>query len=113
MNYKIEDILYNSIIKSCMNTKYACAVVYRSKIISIGINKYKIRGCEYEIDNKYECNKFSIHAEKDAIRKVKDKNILQYCKIYIVKIKNGKLEQGIPCPMCYNLLKKYNINKIF
>lgn len=106
---KIEDTLYDSIIKSNMNTKYACAIVYRNKIISIGINKYK----KYIIESNYESNKYSIHAEKDAIRKVKDKNILQYCKIYIVKIKDGKLEQGIPCPMCYNLLKKYNINKIY
>jgi deoxycytidylate deaminase len=113
MNYKIEDNLYNSVIKSSMNSKYACAILFRNKIISIGINKYKTCKYEKQFDSKYECNKFSIHAEKDAIRKVKNKNILQYCKIYIVKIKEGKLEQGIPCPMCYNLLKKYNINKIF
>ena len=105
----LENILYNTIQKSNMNTKYACAIVYRNKILSIGINRYKI----FEITPDYETNKYSIHAEKDAIMKVKDKNILKYCKIYIVKIKNDKLEQGIPCPMCYNLLKKYNINKIY
>jgi deoxycytidylate deaminase len=105
----LENILFNTIQKSNMNSKYACAIVYRNKIISIGINRYKI----FEITSDYETNKYSIHAEKDAIMKVKDKNILKYCKIYIVKIKNGQLEQGIPCPMCYNLLKKYNINKIY
>ena len=60
----------------------------------------------------YESNKHSIHAEKDAIRKIKNKNILQYCKFYIIKVKNTEIEKGIPCPMCYNLLKKYNIGKI-
>ena len=105
----LEEILYDSIIKSNMISKYACAIIYRNKIISIGINKYKT----FMIKSNYESNKYSIHAEKDAIMKIKNKNILQYCKIHIVKIKNGKLEQGIPCPMCYNLLQKYNINKIY
>jgi len=109
MDYELENILYHSINKSIMNNKYACAIVYKNKIISIGINKYKI----FNINENYESNKYSIHAEKDAIRKVKNKNILQYCKIYIVRLKNNKLEQGIPCQMCYDLLNKYKINKIF
>ena len=110
MIYEIEELLYKSIIKSNLKNKYACAIIYRkNKIISTGINKYK----KYIINSEYECNKFSIHAEKDAIQKIKNKNILQYCKIYIVKMKDGKLEKGIPCPMCYNLLNKYKINKIY
>jgi cytidine deaminase len=61
----------------------------------------------------YESYKFSTHAEKDAIKKVKDKNILKKCKIYIIKIKNDNVEQAIPCEMCNKLLKKYGINKIY
>ena len=60
----------------------------------------------------YEANKFSTHAEKDAIRKIKNKNILKECEIYIIKIKNNQLEHAIPCPMCCDLLKKYKITKI-
>jgi len=108
MNIKIHNFLYNAIIKSNMTSKYACAIIYRNKIIAIGINKYS----KFYISADYETNRYSIHAEKDAIMKIKDKNILQYCKIYIVTIKNNKLEKGYPCPMCYNLLKKYNMNKI-
>lgn len=61
----------------------------------------------------YEAYKYSVHAEKDAIMKIKDKNILKKCKIYIIKIKNNEIENAIPCPMCCNLLKKYGIKKIW
>jgi len=60
----------------------------------------------------YESNKYSTHAELDAIRKIKNKNILRECKIVIGKINNNNIEQGIPCDMCTNLLKKYGIKKI-
>jgi cytidine deaminase len=61
----------------------------------------------------YEPYKFSTHAEKDAIMKIKNKNILKKCKIYIIKIKNNKIENAIPCSMCCNLLKKYGIKKVW
>lgn len=60
----------------------------------------------------YEPNKFSIHAENDAIKKIKNKNILKECKIFIGKIINGELEQALPCQMCCDLLKKYGVSKI-
>ena len=60
----------------------------------------------------YEANKYSIHAEKDAIMKIKNKNILNKCNIYIGKIKNNKLELATPCNVCKNLLFKYNISKV-
>ncbi len=110
MNYNLEAILINTALKSNLASKYACAITYRDKIISLGFNSYKPHNT---YNNNYESNKHSVHAEKDAIRKVKNKNILKDCKIYIIKLRNNDIEQGIPCPMCYNLLKKYNINKIF
>ncbi len=58
----------------------------------------------------YEPNKYSCHAEKDAIIKVKNKNILKNCKIYIGRIKYGRLEEASPCKMCQKLLNKYKIN---
>ncbi len=60
----------------------------------------------------YEANKYTCHAEKDAIVKVKNKSILKDCKIYIGRIKNNKLESATPCEMCKKLLKKYGVKKI-
>jgi deoxycytidylate deaminase len=112
MKSDLEEIMINTALKSNINSKYACIITFRDKIISTGYNKYKPLSTNC-IDSNYESNKHSIHAEKDAIRKIKNKNMLQYCKIYIIKLKNNEIEQGIPCPMCYDLLKKYNITKIY
>jgi cytidine deaminase len=101
------DILYNTAMKSNLIHKYSCAIILRNKILSIGYNYYKAKSWSTDI---YECNKYSIHAEKHAIMKIKNKNILKYCKIYIIKIKNNDIEDGIPCPMCYHLLNKYKLN---
>ena len=57
----------------------------------------------------YEPNKYTVHAEKDAILKVRDKSILRKCKIYIGRYKYGKIEMAQPCPMCQKLLKKYKL----
>jgi cytidine deaminase len=59
----------------------------------------------------YEPFKYSTHAEKDAIRKVKNKSLLKYCKIHIIKIKGDQITNATPCEMCCNLLKKYNLNQ--
>jgi cytidine deaminase len=45
--------------------------------------------------------------------KIKDKNILKKCKIYIIKIKNNQIENATPCQMCNDLLKKYEVKKIW
>ena len=112
MNIKdLKDFLLDIANKSNMEHKYACAIFNRNNLLSYGFNSYKIN-IYNNFNKKYETNKYSIHAEKAAIRKVKNKNILKDCKIYIIKIKGDTIEQGIPCPMCYNLLNKYNITKI-
>jgi deoxycytidylate deaminase len=58
----------------------------------------------------YEPNKFSIHAEKDAIKNVKDPR--EMCNILIVKIVNNQLVQAYPCEMCKKLLLKKGFEKM-
>ena len=43
---------------------------------------------------------------------VKNKTILNECKIIIVKIYDGKITNCGPCKMCSELLSKYKIKKI-
>ena len=69
--------------------------------------------CIYQGVVFYVPNKYTIHAEKDAIRKIKDKTILPNCKIYIGKIINNELCYCGPCEMCSNLMQKYNCDKIW
>ena len=117
MSYKLylKNELINTALKSNMQHKHACAITFHNKIISIGYNKYNLNFKNiYNCNNNcYQHNKYSIHAEKDAIMKIKDKNILKDCKIYIIRINNDmNIHQGIPCEMCNKLLNKYNIYKI-
>ena len=60
----------------------------------------------------YEAYKYSIHAEKNAIISVKNKNILSKSKIIIVKIINDKISYTNPCKMCSKLLNKYKLSRI-
>ena len=90
-NINLIELLINTASKSNMAHKHGCVIMYRNKVISTGYNYYKIsNGNIYKNnDNIYESNKYSIHAEKDAIQKVKNKSIFKFCKIYIIRIKNS------------------------
>ena len=116
-NKELIKLLIDTAMKSNMNHKYGCAIIFRNKIISTGYNYYKLyNGKIYNNLYQYEQNKFSIHAEKDAIQKIKNKNILKNCKIYIIRIKNDiynlNFEEGTPCSMCNNLLQKYKLKYV-
>lgn len=60
----------------------------------------------------YEPYKYGIHAERNAIMSVKNKNLLPFSKIVIVRLKDGKVVQARPCEMCQNLLSKYKVSKV-
>jgi deoxycytidylate deaminase len=114
MYYKsdLESLLIKTALKSNMQHKHACAITFHNKIISIGYNRYNLHYKDIYSCNccDYKQNKYSIHAEKDAIMKIKDKTILKDCKIYIIRINNDlNIIQGIPCDMCNKLLNKYNL----
>ena len=111
---QITDILKNTALKSNMIHKHACLITYRNKILTTGYNHYKIWNGKIYNDNygNYESNKYSIHAEKDAIQKIKNKNILKYCKIYVIRITDNidnTIENSCSCNMCSDLIKKYKL----
>lgn len=60
-------------------------------------------------------NKFSVHAEREAIMNINNMNIirdkrkLKRCRIVITKITNGEISETIPCLMCQKLLHKYGL----
>ena len=59
----------------------------------------------------YETYKYGIHAEKNAIMNVKNKNILSECKMVIVRIYKGEIVNCEPCEKCEKLIDKFNIRK--
>jgi cytidine deaminase len=61
----------------------------------------------------YVPNRFSVHAERNAIMSVRNKSILKYCKIIIFRLdKSGNILPAEPCEMCSKLLQKYKITRI-
>jgi deoxycytidylate deaminase len=107
----IQFILHDIALKSPCDRQYGCVILYRNKIIATGYNYYITNSickqCSYII------NKYTIHAEKDAIMKIKNKSILSKCKIYIGKIVNNKINHCMSCQMCSNLLQKYKCYKTY
>jgi deoxycytidylate deaminase len=98
--------------KSNMKHRHGSCIVYRNKIISTGYNyNNKLSG----LSEYYSSNKFSTHAEKDAIKKIKDAKILSKSIIYVIRLQsdqNGTISiiQGEPCHHCNALISKYKLN---
>lgn len=103
----ISEFLSIAAKKSTVHSKFVAIIMFRNKVISTGFNSVKdisSKNC-YE---KYEPNKHSIHAERDAIMKVKNKAILNKCRIIIYKLTHsGVVKECGPCEMCFKLLNKY------
>jgi deoxycytidylate deaminase len=54
----------------------------------------------------------SIHAELDAIFKVKNKEQLKGATIYIARLgRNGYPGMSCPCRMCQSLISKYGLKR--
>lgn len=61
----------------------------------------------------YVAKKFTIHAEQSCIMNVKDKSVLRYCTLYLLKLNSsGNIVACCPCDMCDHILKKYKIRKV-
>ena len=61
----------------------------------------------------YQQYKYSIHAEQSCINKCKNKKILKYCILILIKLtNNGKIKNCEPCHMCFHIIKKYKVFKV-
>jgi deoxycytidylate deaminase len=78
------------------------------KVIAVGFNKYA--------DMRQLS---SIHAELDAIQKIKKKDILRNCDMYVVRIDNmacithNQTRLSYPCPYCKQEIIDKQIKRIF
>ena len=103
-------------LKSPMQQKHGCVIVYNnSKIIAEGYNY------AYEYMIKWETI-FSIHAEIDAINKLKNilknksKDYIKKCTMYVVRIgtcnQNYPLKLSCPCDNCQNAINSIGIPRV-
>lgn len=98
--------------KSTMEHKHGAVIVHNNEIIATGFN-YR----QY-----YMCHGFSIHAEVDALTKIKGrKNILAEAELYVARI--GKynpaapgdfvVKYSKPCHECTKAITKHGIRKVY
>lgn len=100
--------------------KVAAAIVYKNRIVSVGVNSYKTS----PLQAKFATNKglsICLHAEIAAIRnalRLMHVDDISRTAMYICRIKSnerGSLQYGIakPCPGCTRALAEFGIKKIF
>lgn len=98
--------------KSTMLHKHGAVIVHNNEIIATGFN----------YPQYYMCHGFSIHAEVDALTKVKGrKNILAEAELYVARI--GKFNPSCPssfcvkyskpCKDCSKAIMKHGIRKVY
>lgn len=88
------------------------AVIVRQGIIISAACNTGTKSHTYIKKNGKDFNK-TLHAEINAIFKVKNKDILKGATIVTYREKkDGTLGMSRPCPMCYELIKKFGIKKI-
>ena len=101
------------------NIRFAAAIVYRNKIISVGINHRK----SHPLQKKYAKNSEAIflhaevHAIKNALREIPVED-LGKCDLYITRVKKpqsfaDKFVWGLskPCPGCARAIAEFRIRK--
>lgn len=86
--------------------RHGCVIVKNGKVISTGYNHH-IRG---------DLTK-TIHAEMDAISKLKKTEDLRNCELYVVRIGTSNmgcpLKYSKPCPICTEFMIRHGIRRVF
>ena len=97
-----------------MRFRHAAIITKGSCIVSRGINKIK-RNAFVDTYSHHTNPGCHIHAEVDAILRVRKKINLKGTKLFVARIsKTGKnICISRPCPMCINVMKNYGITKAY
>lgn len=88
--------------------KHGAVVVKGGSVISVGINKN--RNHPTVVSSEHIKTHCSVHAEVDALRKVKNP---KGSTIYVARVnKRGQDRLSRPCDRCNDLIKKSGVRKV-
>lgn len=88
-----------------MKQQHGAVVVKGGRVLALGINKLKNHP---EIISEY--NKCSVHAEADALSRVKNP---AGCTVYVARINNsGDTMFSRPCDNCHRLMVSLGVSKV-
>jgi deoxycytidylate deaminase len=93
---------------TCNSQRHGCVIVRGDDIIAEGYNHTDV----------HLYHKFSVHAEVDALSKVKrDRKYLSKCDLYVVRIGTDRmgnpLKYSKPCHDCSKAIEKSGIRNIY
>jgi len=92
--------------------RHAAVVVKAGRVLSIGRNRNKTHPQSVGVEEDGEAFTKTVHAEMDAILKVKNKKHLKGATIYVArKGRNQKPGMSSPCEMCQEMISKYGLKK--
>lgn len=88
--------------------KHGAVIVKGGRVISVGINKN--RNHPTVVSSEHIKTHCSVHAEVDAIRKVKN---VKGATIYVARVnKNGQDRLSRPCDRCHKAIQEAGIRKV-
>jgi tRNA(Arg) A34 adenosine deaminase TadA len=94
------------------NSRHCAAIVHKNEVLSIGWNKKKTHPMQKKYSSRPD--RLFVHAEIDAITKIKDKSILKDCDIYVLRLsKSDLISNSKPCPGCNNAIRDYGFKNVY
>ncbi len=93
------------------NLRCVCFLLYRNKLVTIGLNKAKTHPLIKKLGYDMYRRKYPLHAELDAWMKVK-KNKSDFDTMLIYRGYNADLP-SCPCTMCSKWIKNLTINVVY
>lgn len=113
MAIKFDDDIFERVTniarKSCMTHKHGAIIVRNNEIVAEGINHMA----------PYLMHKYSVHAEVDALYKLRNKNkkFLEECTMLVVRVgpisKNFEFKMSMPCKNCSDAILRSGIKRVF
>jgi len=98
----------NAALSSKERRKHGAVIIKSNRVLSIGVNKF--RNHPDIIPESLVKTSCSVHAEVDALNKIKD---ARGATIYVARINNfGKSMLSRPCNNCYSAIRESGIKHI-
>ena len=87
---------------------HGCVILDKSsKVVSIGWNQRKTHPLQHRFNHRSDL----LHAEIDALRKIKHKNPY---KLFVVRVnKKGEYMYSKPCTYCQDAISSFNIKETY
>ena len=103
--------ILNSEYSDHIQHRHAAVVVKAGRGLATGRNRNKTHPDSITVEEGERIPK-TIHAELDAISRVKNKDQLRGATIYVARLgRNGHPGMSCPCKMCQKLIDKYELKR--